>query len=230
MKTEFDDALRGIYTDHDEVRPEQAADYRQVAFLSVGSLVFGLLSAITFMHWALAVLPILSIVMGVVAMRRILHAPGEVGGFAMTTAGISIAAVFWLGGYGWLTWSYFNSVPTGYIRVDFAEFASDPKTGKLPQHILNLSAEGQKIFVQGYMYPGRRLAGIDDFVIVRTTEHCKFCSPRTNPTDMINVHMSEGRTVTYRTKPVRVGGTLSIDPDYIANGTSPYHIEADVFR
>ena len=230
MKTEFDDALRGIYSDHDEVRPEQVTDYRQVATYSVGSLVFGILSAITFFHWSLAIFPIIGITFGLISLRRILYAPEEIGGFSLTTAGIVLSVLFWAGGYGWLTWNYFTSVPPGYVRVDFLELVADPKTGELPAHILQLAETNQKIFIQGYMYPGRSLYGIENFTLVRTTEHCKFCSPTSNPTDMITIHMTEGQRVAYRTRLVRVGGTLQVDTDYSMKGVAPYHIEADVFR
>lgn len=230
MKTEFDDALRGIYTDHDEVRPEQATNYRQVATYSVGSLVFGILSVITFLHWSLAVFPLIGIVLGIIALKKIFHAPDEIGGFALTTTGIALSAIFLIGGYGWLFWSYYHSIPAGYVHVDFLELVADSKTGKLPAHLLELAETEQKVFIQGYMYPGKRMAGIEDFTLVRTTEHCKFCSPTANPCDMITVHMLEGQTVSYRNRSVKVGGTLRIDENYIATGTAPYHIDADVFR
>lgn len=230
MKTEFDDALRGIYSDHDEVQPEQSADFREITLYSVLTFIGGILSAITFMHWALAVLPITAITCGILALKRILNNPEETGGFVLTTTGLALAAIFWCGGYVWLAWSYFNSIPAGYVAVDFLDLTANPKTGTLPVPILKLAEEGQKIVLTGYMYPGRRLAGIDNFALVRTTEHCKFCSPRTNPTDMVNIEMTEGRTVNYRTRSVRIGGVLKIDPNYQVEEKSPYVIEADYFR
>lgn len=230
MKTEFDDALRGIYADHDEVQQEQATDYRHVAAYAVGSLIFGFLSVITFLHWSLAIIPLIGITLGVISLKKIFSAPDEIGGFTLTTAGIALSATFFIVGYGWLGWSYFHAVPAGYVVVDFLELAADPKTGKLPERILKLAEEEQKIFISGYMQPGKKMAGIEFFVLVRTTEHCEFCSPKTNPCDMISVRMIDGQTASYRTRVVRVGGTLKIDQNYIMTGTAPYHIDADVFR
>jgi len=230
MKTEFDDALRGVYADRDEMQQEQTTDYRQVAAYSVGAFVFGILSAVTFLHLALAVLPIIGLALGVVALKKILHAPDEIGGFNLTVSGMALSSVFWVGGYGWLAYSYFHSVPAGYIRVNFLEMAGDPKTGRLPDHILELAANGEKIFITGYMFPTRKMAGIEDFTLVRAKEHCKFCSPTTNPFDMINIHMIDGQRVSYRTRTVRVGGVLSVNPYYALTGTAPYSIDADVFR
>lgn len=230
MKTEFDDALRGVYTDHDNVHTEQTSDYRQVATYSVGSLVFGILSAITFLHWSLAILPIIGITLGVIGLKKIFRAPDEVGGLTITTSGIVISILFWSGGYGWLLYSHFHAIPAGYKLIEFTELAADSKTGKLPEHILLLAENEQKIFITGYMYQTRRLVGLEDFTLVRTKEHCKFCSPTTNPCDMIYVHMVEGLKVPYRTRSVRVGGLLHVNPHYALTGTAPYSIDADVFR
>jgi len=230
MKTEFDDALRGVYADRDEIQQEQKTDYRQVAAYSVSAFVFAILSAMTFLHWALAILPICALVLGIIGLKKILHAPDEVGGLTLSVGGIALASVFWVGGYGWLTYSYFYSIPAGYVYVSFLELAGDPKTGQLPDHILKLAEDGEKIFIAGYMYPGRKMAGIEDFMLVRATEHCKFCSPTQNPFDMIAIHMIDGQRVSYRTRLVRVGGVLSVNLDYALTGTAPYSIDADVFR
>lgn len=230
MKTEFDDALRGVYTDRADEMAEQTSDYRQVAAFSVGALVFGILSAITFLHWSLAVVPIIGITLGVIGLKKIFHAPDEVGGLTLTTSGIVLSVLFWVGGYGWLLYSHFNAIPPGYQLVDFTELAADPKTGKLPEHVLQLAENEQKIFITGYMYQTRRLVGLEDFTLVRTKEHCKFCSPTSNPCDMIYVHMIDGQRVPYRTRAVRVGGVLRANPQYALSGTAPYSIDADVFR
>jgi len=230
MKTEFDDALRGIYADHDEVQQEQTTDYRQVAAYSVGAFVFGILSAITFLHWALAILPIVGLMLGIIGLKKILHAPDEIGGFTLTVSGITLSVVFWVGGYSWLAYSYYYSIPAGYISIHFLELAADSKTGKLPEKILKLAENGEKIFITGYMFPPPKMVGIENFTLVRTTEHCKFCSPTMNPCDMISVHMIDGQRVSYRTRTVRVGGVLSVNTNYALTGTAPYSIDADVFR
>jgi len=228
-RTEFDDALKGIYSDNTEVRQEQTTDYRSLTAESVGSLILGVLSALTFLHWVLAIFPIMGIVLGVAALRKILNATEELSGFEISTAGVALCALFWAGGYAWLYYSYSYAVPPGYYPVSFAELKADPKTGKLPDTILKYAEEGQKVFLVGHMYPGRKMTGIESFMLVPTLEHCKFCTPTRNPTEMIDIQMVDGLTASFRTRPVRIGGVFSINPNYIA-GELPYHIEADVFR
>jgi hypothetical protein len=66
-------------------------------------------------------------------------------------------------------------------------------------------------------------------MLVRTVEHCKFCSPFQNPADMIDVYCVPGMTVNYRTTPVKVGGTFYVN-EHFRPGEMPYLIEADQFR
>ena len=228
-RTEFDDALKGIYRDNTEVQQEQTTDYRSLAAESVGSLVFGVLSALTFLHWSLAVFPIIGIILGVTALRKILNATEELSGFELSTAGVALSVVFWLGGSAWLYYSYSHSIPAGYEVLLFDELKGDPKTGKLPDRIIQFAKNEQKVFVAGFMYPGRKMTGIESFMLVPTLDHCKFCTPTRNPTEMIDIQMVDGLTASFRTRAVRVGGTFSINPHYRV-GELPYRIEADVFR
>ena len=228
-RTEFDDALKGIYRDNTDVQQEQTTDYRSLTAESVGSLILGVLSALTFLHWVWAIFPILGIILGVAALRKILNATEELSGFEIATAGVAFCAVFWTAGYGWLYYSYSYSIPPGYEVLSFDELKGDPKTGRLSDKIIQYAKDGQKVFVIGHMYPGRKMTGIESFMLVPTLDHCKFCTPTRNPTEMIDIQMVDGLTASFRTRAVRVGGTFSINPHY-RSGELPYRIEADVFR
>lgn len=229
MKTEFDDALRGIYHEYDEVRnDEHTTDYKQMGTLAICSLVAGLFSILAFFWLSFLPISILGVVLGVLALRKILNAPEEVTGLALTSTGIAVSVLVGVSASCWQVWLFYHSAPSGYQVVSFDSMAIDPKTGKIPDTILALN--NRKVFIQGYMYPTNRQSGIEDFTMVRTLAHCKFCSPGTNPADMIAVELEKGMAVNYRAnKPVNVGGVLYIDPNFQA-GEIPYSIEANVFR
>ncbi|MDD3588328.1 MAG: DUF3299 domain-containing protein, partial [Thermoguttaceae bacterium] len=128
----------------------------------------------------------------------------------------------------WQTWLYYHTAPSGYLVVNFDDMGINPKTGKIPDHIAEL--DNRKIYVRGYMYPTNRQSGIEDFTMVRTLAHCKFCSPGTNPADMIAVELEKGMAVNFRAnKPVFVGGILHVDTNF-KSGEIPYSIEANIFR
>lgn len=229
MKTEFDDALHGYYHEYDEVQSgEQTTDYKQIGPLAVCSLVAAFLAILGFFWSTFIIFAIAGAVMGVLALRKILKAPEEIGGFALSTAGIGLSILIGLSAVIWQTWCYYHNAPPGYEIVDFNSMGLDAKTGKIPEDILAL--DGRKVFVQGFMYPTNRNSGLEEFTMVRTLAHCKFCDPGTNPADMIAVEMENGMTVNYRAnKKVNVGGIFHVNPEFVS-GEIPYSIEANVFR
>ncbi len=229
MKTEFDDALRGIYHEYDEGQgDEQTTDYKQIGTLAVCSLVAALISILGFFWSSFIIFALAGIVMGILALRKILDAPEEIGGFALSTTGLAFSVLIGISSICWQVWYYYHNAPPGYAIVDFNTMAIDTKTGKIPEPILALN--GHKVFIQGFMYPTKQLSGIEDFTMVRTLAHCKFCDPGTNPADMIAVEMENGMSVNYRAnKKVSVGGVFHVEPNF-TSGEIPYSIEANVFR
>ncbi|MDO5581402.1 MAG: DUF4190 domain-containing protein [Planctomycetia bacterium] len=229
MKTEFDDALRGIYHEYDEVRSEeQTADYKQVGTLAVCSLCAALISILGFFWMTFILFAAAGIVLGFLALRKILKAPEEMSGFSLSTIGIGLSLLIGISAACWQAWCFYHEAPPGYDVVDFNTMAIDPKTGKVPDDIVE--KDGRKVFIKGFMYPTNRQSGIEDFTMVRTLAHCKFCSPGTNPADMISVELEKGMAVNYRAnKMVSVGGILHVEPNFKA-GEIPYSIEANVFR
>lgn len=229
MKTEFDDALRGVYHEYDDGRSGvETTDYKKINPLTVLALVFAIIGCLGFFFKYLIVFPVVGVVLGIIALRKILHAPDEIGGFVLTTATIALAFLIAVSGFSTQVWMYYHKAPSGYEVVDFNAMAIDKKTGAVPENIIALN--GKKVFVEGFMYPTNRQSGIEDFTMVRTLAHCKYCSPGTNPADMIAVQLEKGMAVNYRAnKTVGVGGILYVEPNFKA-GEIPYSIEANIFR
>lgn len=233
MKTEFDDALRGVYSDYSQVQQEKASEYRSIGPLSIASFVFGLLSFVTFLYWPLAIIPITGVILGAVAIRRMAQSPDEVAGFEFASLGVGLSIFFWFIGYGWIGWQYYHSVPSGYVKITFEQLMPDPETKELPQELIDYAKNGQKIYIEGYMYQTSRMTGIEHFALVRTVEHCKFCSrtDQSNSFNMIDVALVGGKTTVYKTSPIKVGGILHVNPNFnYMRGELPYAIEADVCR
>jgi len=206
--------------------------YREVNKLAVTSLAFGLLSVMTFVDWMLAALPILGIILALVAFHQINRRPEEVTGKGFARAGLGLSVLFWIVGYGWLIHSYYAEVPPGYEPISFATLQPDPskKGSILPVGIEELA--GKRIYLRGYMYPGRRSVGIKEFVFVPTRGHCKFCSRSLKSTEMIQVKLVGDHETDYHTQMTGVGGVLKINEHEAANplGGLPYEIEADYIR
>ena len=172
--------------------------------------------------------PLIGAVCGIFGLYNILSCPFDYTGRGFALAGIIFSFMLGIAAAGFGVWHYYFSIPYGYTLIQFEELRPDDKHN-IPEHILKFAAEERKVYIKGYMYPDRLLSGIQDFMMVRTKEHCKFCSPVKNPFDMIGVHCTGELRLRYRTTPVSVGGTLYVNPGF-RHGELPYLIEADIFR
>lgn len=235
---EFDDALKGYYHDHDEVLPDENTDYKSLTAESVGSLILGFLSALTFISMLFVIFPIIGIVLGVTAIRKILRAAQELEGLGIASAGVALSAFMAVAGTVYQIYMTQYTVPSGYVVITFSDLKTDPKTGLIPEHIVPLTIpyldkEGREIipqvFIEGYMFPTREMSGIRKFMLVPSVERDQFGSVIPNPSQMVEVTLQGDLRASYRSNPVRVGGILTINPNPTP-GTTPYSLKADVFR
>ena len=230
MKAVFDDALKGAYRDFDAVAPvEETVDYKQVGTLSVCSLVAACLGVFGFFWTPFIAFALGGVILGWLAQRKIMRAPEEMTGGAMTLFALIMSALLLVATTSWRVYSYYCSAPPGYQIVPFDSMGLT-KDGSIPDDILAL--DGRKVYIEGFMYPTKQHAGIENFTLVRTLGHCQYCSPGTNPADMIYVQMERGQSVKYRAnKTVAVGGVLSVNPKWKDRpGEIPYSLDANVFH
>lgn len=219
------------YEPYEEELEDEFADrrYRAVSPLAALSLVFGVLSFLTVLNWFFGLLPAAGLVFGVLAVRRIRRSPDELQGLPLAFAGLGLSIVLWIAGATGLVIRQSYLVPAGYKPISFTDLQRD--TSKPDQPLPPSAAElnEERVFIEGYMYPGRQTFNIKEFVIVPNSGLCKFCLTDVEPTQMIRVEMVGDKTADYSTSPCGVGGKLVVDP-VIVIGKSPYLIEADVFR
>ena len=237
-KGEFDDALKGYYQDHDEVLPDENTDYRSLTAESVGSLILGFLSVLTFVSMLFVIFPIMGIVLGVTALRKILRATKELEGLGIASAGVALSAVLAVAGTTYQVYMTQYEVPGGYRVLDFSDLVVDHKTGRIPYDILRLSPHldedgnensGTPVFIEGYMFPTRQTTELRSFMLVPSIGQGQFGALTREPSQMIDVTLLGDRRVSYRSTPVMVGGILIVNPDR-ASGETPYSLRADIFR
>jgi hypothetical protein len=215
---------------------DQPVRYRSVSAWAVGSLVFGLLSALTAFDWIMGLIPVVGIILGLGALQRIDRAPDELTGVAVAKIGMYLAGGFWFLGYGWQTYLYFADTPPGYHRITYEMLQPDKndKLGLPPPAAREL--EGKMVFVKGYMYPGRQNSGITRFTLNPTDNSCTYCVPNPLPTEMIQVDLIHGIEATYSAKIRGVGGEFHIRSDKDAEKGKEkeegllYQIKADYLR
>jgi hypothetical protein len=235
---EFDDALKGYYQDHDEVLPDETTDYRSLTAESVGSLILGFLSLLTFVSMLFIIFPIIGIVLGITAIRKILRATTELEGLGMASAGVALSALMAVAGCAYQMYMMQYEIPGGYVVLHFSDLMTDHRTGRIPDTILFLSPHldeqgnphpGTPVFIEGYMLPARQMTEIRNFMLVPVVERGAFGPVLPDSSQMIDVTFEGDYRVDYRSGLVKVGGILSVNPDR-ASGETPYSLRADIFR
>lgn len=227
------------YDDYDDDEYEGPVSYRTVNPFAVASLALGVLSFLTMFSWFLFFIPIAAIVLGWVALAQITNRPGQYTGNKLAISGIIVAVVLWTCGTAYVVFVAGAEVPIGYTRVTFTQMQPNPdnKGEVVPQEILDLqfdaaAMEKKRIFIKGYLYPGRQTIGLRQFILVPSQSHCKFCASQLSSTEMISVKLEGDLQINYRTQLVHVGGKLTVDKAEAARplGGSPYMINADYVK
>jgi len=230
MSQEFDESITTI-TKEEISGKGVTVGYRAVSILAVVAFVLSLFTPLMLLSNWFILFPLIGALCGIFGLYKILSCPFDYTGRGFALGGIIFSFLLGIAAAGWGIWLYYFNVPYGYTAVQFLELRPDAKTHRLPEHIVQIAKESRKIYIKGYMYPGRQLSGIQNFTLVRTQEHCKFCSPEQNPFDMISVHCTGELRAQFRTKMVYIGGTLYVNEAFQSQyGALPYHIEADLFR
>ena len=186
--------------------------YRAISPLAVLSLACGMLSALAVLAWVWGVFPLAGIVLGWIALRRIRRTPEEITGAGFAKAGVILSAVFWTAGYSYLTYLYFTQAPPGYKPVSYAMLLLPP--GAPPGQLVPPSAEeldGERVYIRGYMVPGRQQSGIKRFFLCDDPGVCSFCAPKPKVTQLIEVKLINDLEAEYTTYPVGVGGKFRVE-------------------
>ena len=153
-------------------------------------------------------------------------------GAGLARAGLALSLVFLVAGPAWLTYVYVNELPQA--TTGFRTPTCSPTCPAQPARAASaLALEGKKVFIKGYVYPGRQKDGIREFLLVRDQGECCFGG---NPkiTDRIQVTLDDPLRLTYEPRLHKVGGTFHVEaqPSTIdgAKGGVFYHLKADYLK
>jgi len=205
--------------------------YRAVAPAAVLSVVCGAVSIVVFFHWLAVVVPICGLVFGWRALKQVERSVQETTGAGLALGGMALSASMGLLGGVLYLWTGRYEVPIGYKVITFDELLPDPNNPLEVPPALN-KLEGERVFVRGFMFPGRQVANLKEFILVPSLGHCNFCSKRLRSTEMIQVVMGGDLRAQYTSKMTRVGGRLKIDHEAykIPYGSLPITIECDYVK
>src|SRR4051812_31522270 len=209
---------------------EQYEQYRALSTAAVASLILGLLSWLAILDWMLIVVPVVGTALGTYALTSVRRHRDEVTGEKLARTGLILSVLFLVLGPSWLTYEYLTEVPDGYDRISYSDLQPDPEQAgqQVPPSALDL--EGKRVFIKGYVYPGREKDGIRQFLLVRDQGDCCFGG---NPkiTDRIQVTLAGPLRVSYQTRLFKVGGKFHVAAMDQATGGAKggvfYHLDAD---
>jgi hypothetical protein len=217
-------------------RSERAeGGYQALSGLAVWCLILGVASGLTFLGWALAIIPVAAITLGWFALGRIRRNPQEMSGTAIAWTGMGLAVGLWALGSAWLIYQARHWVPPGYKEITYSllQPAGDDIEQKVPQEAVNL--DRQKVFISGFMVPGKRQTGLKEFTLSEDQGDCAYCKPIPRTTQLIKIKMKQPQTATYTTRAIGVGGEMTVvedpkDPKRVELGGLVYQIEADYLQ
>ncbi|HUY93261.1 MAG TPA: DUF4190 domain-containing protein, partial [Pirellulales bacterium] len=221
-------------------QPAPAADfgdyarYRVLSSLAVVSGVVGLLSVSALLDWMLCALPVVGIITGAMALKKIRANPAEYTGEKFALVGSVLSMAFLAGGISWHSYVYATEVPPDHERINYDMLQPDPST---PNQLVPPGAEkldGKKVFIKGYVYQpsgGGHTTGLKEFVLVRDKGQCCFGGdPKL--TDMILVKLEGKLSAEFNMRVIKLAGTFHVSPSSGMHGLGPvvYQLDADYIR
>ncbi|MBX9790944.1 MAG: DUF4190 domain-containing protein [Pirellulales bacterium] len=207
-------------------------DYRALSAPAVASLVAGVLSCTAFAGWIMGAIPLVGILLGVAALWRIGQQPESLTGARLAWTGITLSALFWASGAGWLAYEYAHEVPEGYTRITYAELQPEP--GAAPDTVPTSARrlDGQRVFIKGFAYPGKQSKGIEEFILCRDKGTCCFGGPSPKLTDMIQIHLKNGLKLDHSLRVQKLAGTFRVETSAASDdlGRVLYHLDAEYLK
>jgi hypothetical protein len=205
---------------------ETGDEYRALSGVAIAAATLALLSPLAFVDWWLAVVPVLGMVLGSVAVRDIARRPTALTGRPLAIAAMLFSAVALAGGLWRLSLVYAAELPAGFTRLSYAEL--QPLPGDPPTAVPDTAraADGRHVLLKGYMYPGKQTQGIRQFLLVRDQGDCCFGG---NPkiTDRVLVQLAETAGLDFTPRLVKIAGRFHVRPagaPEIGGGVL-YHLE-----
>ncbi|MHB1035683.1 MAG: DUF4190 domain-containing protein [Pirellulales bacterium] len=182
--------------------------YRALSRSAVASLILGGLSFLALLHWAMGLVPVTGVLLGLVGYGQVRRNAEELTGRGFAAAGLSLSVLFLFGGWARLGYLYVAEVPEGYRRISYADLQQDPAFPgqEIPPAAMEL--EGQRVFIKGYVYPGPQQTGIKQFVLCRDNGTCCFGGALPKLNDMVLVTLVDPLRLEYSTRLHRLAGTF----------------------
>ncbi|MCG8449270.1 MAG: hypothetical protein MI725_06795 [Pirellulales bacterium] len=222
-------------------------EYRPLSAGAIASVVFGVLSGLLFLagridlqtSLAFSPIPILGLLLGILALKKIGSMPDQLSGRGASMIGIVLSAIGLIGGLGYAGFVHATEVPEGYKRTSFQQFRPDKVEARggqaVPSDVAQLA--GKQVFIKGYMRPGTHVSksgtpvrhNVSRFLLVRDNNQCCFGDlSSVKYYDQMLVQLVGNKMTDYSSGMFRMGGKLHVLPENAQRAGHPvYILEAD---
>jgi len=215
----------------DEPLLDNAERYRAIGGTTIVSCLLAIVSPLSFVDWWLVVVPIMSIVLGLIAWCEIKRRSDELTGKPLALAAILFSSLAFVGSLTFLSIVYAAELPQGFQRLDYTML--QPLDGDPPTAVPDTAyaMDGTSVLLKGYIYPGSKQHGIVQFLLVRDQGDCCFGG---NPkiTDRVLVQMRDTQGIEFSPRLTKIAGRFSVRPTGTTalDGGVLYHLEDAVAR
>ena len=200
--------------------------YLALSGVAVAAAALAAFSPLAFVDWWLAVVPLIGLVLGSVALRDIARRPIELTGRPLAIVAMAACGLALVGGLVYRSVVYATELPPGFARLSYAHL--QPADGDPPDAVPDAARalDGRDVLLKGYMYPGKQQQGIVQFLLVRDQGDCCFGgNPRI--TDRVLVQLADPAGVEFSPRLKKIAGRFHVRPvgtDALAGGVL-YHLE-----
>lgn len=147
----------------------------------------------------------------VMGLRTVSRYPDEFSGKPLAMAGLALNSLLLVGGVAQHSYVYATEVPEGYTRVSFFDLQQPEHLPDLP-NAKAMEIDGQAVFLKGYIHPSSGSGLLRRFILVPDLGTCCFGGqPRS--TDMIEVTLTGGQTVTAGLTKLKLAGKFMLNPN-----------------
>ncbi len=206
--------------------------YRAISRSAIVSVLLFFPAIIGLLTAPLLVFAVCGIIAAVLSLSTISRYPQEFSGRQLALVGLTLNAVLLVIGIAEHSYIYATEVPEGYNRVAFYELQQPEPLPDIPT-AKALEINGQDIFLKGYIHPSSGSGVLRRFILVPDLGTCCFGGqPRS--TDMIEVTLTNGQTVTAGLTKLKLAGKFSVIPqsEKLADFDNAiyYHMRVDQLR
>jgi hypothetical protein len=203
-------------------------EYRAINRGAIGAFGFLLIGLLGLLFPAMLVFALVGVVVALAAWATIKKYPREYSGSTVAMAAVALNAALFIGGVSMYVYEYLTEVPEGFTRIAFGDLQNAEEEVDQPTK-QSLEYDRQAVFLKGYIHPLSGSGQLRQFILIPDLGTCCF-GGQPKSTDMVEVTLTGGQTVTYSMTKIKLAGKFSVKATAAKDFDNPvyYRLDGDV--